>query len=87
MLLEHETLKMEFSRANVKLHQYIQSHHPLSRPASELSSVTTPDTYLLWLMRMRAKTFPRIPSLPILLPGVWSPQPAEEQISRSDARL
>lgn len=59
--------------------------HLLSHQAFKLYSDATPNTYLLWLMQMRAEISPRIPSLPILLPVVESPQPAEIKISsRSD---
>lgn len=58
----------------------------ISCPVKLLNSVlVTPNTYLLWLMQMRAEISPRIPSLPIFLPVMRGPQPAEEQISsRSD---
>lgn len=60
-------------------------HHLLSHQVSELCSGATPNTYLLWLMQKRAEISPRIPSLPIRLPVVESPQPAEINISgRSD---
>lgn len=60
-------------------------HRLLSHQASELCSGTTPNTYPLWLMQTRAEISPRIPSLPILLPVVESPQSAEIKISsRSD---
>lgn len=54
----------------------------ISCPVKLLNSVLMiPNTYLLWLMQMRAEISPRTPSLPIFLPVVRSPQPAEEQIS------
>lgn len=58
----------------------------ISCPVKLLNAdLVTPNTYLLWLMRMRAEISPRTPSLPIFLPAVRTPQPAEEQISsRSD---